>query len=131
MRLPPTPLLLAALLGLSQCKHKNPDPTPQPPPDPLAALPPETQTGAGTFGCLVNGKAYATVSPIKCRGDWQSVKTLFISADTNADGQYSGEYFGAGLLINGTQTLQNGQLFSLSMFKQPVSPKYPLLISLI
>ncbi|AMR28850.1 hypothetical protein A0257_18270 [Hymenobacter psoromatis] len=50
MRLPPTPLLLAALLGLSQCKKSNPDPVSQ--------LPPATQTGANTFGCLVNGQPW-------------------------------------------------------------------------
>lgn len=45
-----TALLLAALLGLSQCKKNDPDPVDQ--------LPPATQTGAGTFGCLVNGQAW-------------------------------------------------------------------------
>lgn len=53
MRLPPTPLLLAALLGLSQCKHKNPSPA-----KPEDQLPPATQTGAGTFGCLLNGQPW-------------------------------------------------------------------------
>ncbi len=48
MRLSPTPLLLAALLGLSQCKKSHP----------VSALPPETQTGANTFGCLVNGQPW-------------------------------------------------------------------------
>ena len=43
-------LLLAALLGLSQCQKKDPDPVDQ--------LPPATQTGAGTFGCLVNGQPW-------------------------------------------------------------------------
>ena len=43
-------LLLAALLGLSQCKKKDPDPVDQ--------LPPATQTGANTFGCLVNGQVW-------------------------------------------------------------------------
>ncbi len=46
---PPIPLLLAALL-LSQCKKKDPTPEEQ--------LPPATQTGTGTFGCLVNGQAW-------------------------------------------------------------------------
>jgi hypothetical protein len=50
MRLSPTLLLLAALLGLSQCKHANPAPVDQ--------LPPATQAGANTFGCLVNGQAW-------------------------------------------------------------------------
>ena len=44
------PLLLAALLGLSQCKKNDLNPVDQ--------LPPATQTGAGTFGCLVNGQAW-------------------------------------------------------------------------
>ncbi|WP_125932497.1 DUF6252 family protein [Hymenobacter glacialis] len=43
-------LLLAVLLGLSQCKKDDPDPVDQ--------LPPATQTGANTFGCLVNGQAW-------------------------------------------------------------------------
>jgi hypothetical protein len=49
-------LLLAALLGLSQCRQH--DPAPQPPASPLDQLPPATQTGQGTFGCLVNGQAW-------------------------------------------------------------------------
>ena len=49
-------LLLAALLGLNQCKSK--DPAPDPPQDPLAQLPTETQTGQRTFGCLVNGQPW-------------------------------------------------------------------------
>ena len=42
--------LLVALLGLSQCKQKGPTPEEQ--------LPPATQTGANTFGCLVNGQVW-------------------------------------------------------------------------
>ena len=53
MRLPPTLLLLAALLGLSQCKKSHPDPA-----KPEDQLPPATQTGANTFGCLVNGQPW-------------------------------------------------------------------------
>jgi len=54
MRLPPSPLLLlAALLGLSQCKKKDADPA-----KPEDQLPPATQTGAGTFGCLLNGQPW-------------------------------------------------------------------------
>jgi hypothetical protein len=39
---------LALLLLFTQCKKD----------DPISALPPETQTGAGTFGCLVNGQPW-------------------------------------------------------------------------
>ena len=46
-------LLYAALLTLTQCSQcKKNDPTP------LAQLPPATQTGANTFGCLVNGQVW-------------------------------------------------------------------------
>ena len=41
---------LSAMLGLSQCKHNDPAPVDQ--------LPPATQTGANTFGCLVNGQPW-------------------------------------------------------------------------
>ncbi|GAA3930570.1 DUF6252 family protein [Hymenobacter algoricola] len=46
-------VLYAALLLLTQCsKCKQDDPTPE------DQLPPATQTGANTFGCLVNGQLY-------------------------------------------------------------------------
>jgi len=54
MRLPSSALLLlAALLGLSQCRKKD-----APPAKPEDQLPPATQTGAGTFGCLLNGQPW-------------------------------------------------------------------------
>ena len=47
------------MLLLTQCsKCKRDDPAPQPPKDPTSLLPPETQTGAGTFGCLLNGQPW-------------------------------------------------------------------------
>ena len=44
-------LPLLALLALAQCKKKAD-------PDPVDQLPSATQTGANTFGCLVNGQAW-------------------------------------------------------------------------
>ena len=49
-------LMLAALLGLSQCR-KDPAPTP-PPVNQVDLLPSATQTGRRTFGCLVNGQPW-------------------------------------------------------------------------
>jgi len=46
-----TPCLLSLLLLLVSCKKEKEK-------DPLSQLPPETQTGANTFGCLVNGKVF-------------------------------------------------------------------------
>lgn len=48
-------LLLAAGL-LMQCRRTDPAPTL--PPSQLDLLPPATQTGQRTFGCLVNGQAW-------------------------------------------------------------------------
>ncbi|MBS1497296.1 MAG: hypothetical protein JSU03_02985 [Bacteroidetes bacterium] len=45
-------LLFTVSLTASKCKKdKTPD-------NPVEALPPETQTGANTFGCLINGKVF-------------------------------------------------------------------------
>ena len=41
-----------ALASLVQCHKSDPDPTP------ASQLPAATQTGANTFGCLVNGEAF-------------------------------------------------------------------------
>ena len=46
-------LMLAALLGLSQCKKSDPDPADQ--------LPLATQTGQSKVGCLVNGQPWVPV----------------------------------------------------------------------
>ena len=47
-------LLCLCLLLLTQCK----DPPPAPPQNPVSLLPPETQTGQRTFGCIVNGQVW-------------------------------------------------------------------------
>ena len=44
--------ILSFFLLLSGCSKDN-NPT-----DPLAKLPPETQTGANTFGCIINGQVF-------------------------------------------------------------------------
>ena len=114
------PLYLSLLL-LTQCsKCKLDNPTPLPPKDPLSVLPAETQTGANTFGCLVNGNAYATISPIKCRGDWQGARALGISGGANAGAVFGKELVSIGLLLNGN--LYSGQVFDLIPFKQPLAP---------
>jgi len=47
---------LLFFLSANSCKkHKDVDP--------LSQLPPETQTGANTFGCVVNGKAFLPKGP--------------------------------------------------------------------
>jgi hypothetical protein len=44
--------LIFVCLTASKCKKDKP------PVDPVSQLPPETQTGANTFGCLVDGKVF-------------------------------------------------------------------------
>ena len=44
--------ILSFFLLLSGCSKDNN------PADPLAKLPPETQTGANTFGCIINGQVF-------------------------------------------------------------------------
>ena len=44
-------LLFLTILSLLGCSKDDPKP-----PEPASLLPPETQTGANTFGCLINGK---------------------------------------------------------------------------
>ncbi|WP_019946386.1 hypothetical protein [Hymenobacter aerophilus] len=89
-------LLLAALLGLSQCKKKDAYPTRITPPP----LPAETTTGARTFGCLVNGKPFTASGINRVHGDWLTLNTLGISADT----KNSGEEATIGLLLTGILT---------------------------
>ena len=114
------PLYLSLLL-LTQCsKCKLDNPTPLPPKDPLSVLPAETQTGAGTLGCLVNGNAYATVSSVQCRGDWQGARALGISGGANAGAVFGQEEFSVGLLLDGK--LKSGESFDLVPFRQPLSP---------
>ena len=45
--------LFTILLTLSCCKNDDDNPT-----DPIDQLPPATQTGEQTFGCLINGEAF-------------------------------------------------------------------------
>ena len=46
-------LILIVLVLVFACKNDDDDNTPE-----IDKLPPATQTGAGTFGCLVNGEAF-------------------------------------------------------------------------
>lgn len=68
-------LLLFALLSIGGCNNDD-DNTPE-----IDKLPPATQTGAGTFGCLVNGEAFVETG------------TYFNCYYQNVDGEY---YFALG-----------------------------------
>ena len=51
-----TAILLLALLA--SCKKDTSAPKPDPLPYPLSELPPATQEGKGTFGCVINGEPW-------------------------------------------------------------------------
>ena len=80
------PLLALALL--TQCAGcKTNDPAPKPPATQLDLLPPETQTGQRTFGCLVNGQAWTPAgSPLSgpLFSSQYGVKHLSLVANRNA-----------------------------------------------
>ena len=64
--------LYASLLLLTQCSKCKDDPEPKNPED---ELPSATQTGANTFGCLVNGEAWTP------KGHSGTLPNFFISYD--------------------------------------------------
>ena len=104
--------LCLALLILTQCSHcKRNDPAPQPPKDPLSTLPPETQTGAGTVACLVNGKIFICPYPTSVRGDWQSLTRFSLGTGISLDGQQASQNITLITTMNGQ--LGNNQVFSL------------------
>lgn len=104
--------LYAALLLLTQCsKCKQADPVPDPPKDPLSLLPPETQTGAGTFGCLINGKAYVAPFATSARGDWQSPTKLGVSGTIYENGDSKKDQSSVSMGLNGQ--LLDKQTFAL------------------
>ncbi|MCU0441382.1 MAG: DUF6252 family protein [Bacteroidia bacterium] len=57
-------LITVCSFSLWSCKDKDPDPQPAPPSPNVKEeqLPPITTTGAGTFGCKVNGKVWVAKS---------------------------------------------------------------------
>jgi hypothetical protein len=110
-------LLALSLLGLilAQCKKRESDPVA---PNPLTLLPPETQTGAGTFGCLVNGKAYTAPYATSARGDWMSTTRLGISSSVTESDATKG--ISVLLALNGK--LDTNQQFTIISSASP----YPL-----
>lgn len=110
-------LCLATLTQCSQCKKDAP--TPQPPKDPLSLLPPETQSGTGNVGCLVNGKAFIGTSPTLVRGDWMSLTRFALSNGLNLNGESGAERINIPLIMEGQ--LRDNQIFSIISSATPFS----------
>ena len=98
-------LCLATLTQCSKCKRDDP----QPPKDPLSLLPPETQTGKGTCGCLVNGKAFIAPFTTSANGDWQSMTKLAVSSTMRLNGNDATQLFSFSMALN-------GRLFDMQKF---------------
>ncbi|TAG01447.1 MAG: hypothetical protein EAZ44_08455 [Cytophagia bacterium] len=69
------------LLIIASCKKKNQDAEP--------TLPPETQTGADTFGCILNGQVWTnsprgqgTLPPLECTPEGNGVLTIIARYST-------------------------------------------------
>jgi len=69
-----TAATLLALLTAAGCNEDDPSSK-----DPIDQLPPPTQEGKNTFGCLVNGEAWVTKTSIDASSFYQG-NILFISA---------------------------------------------------
>ena len=68
--------LLCSCISLKSCNLSDNDPKPK---TELEKLPPATQTGKSTFGCLVDGKAWVTETSVDARAFYQA-GILFITA---------------------------------------------------
>lgn len=119
MRLHPTSLLLLAAL-LTQCSKCKQDPSPARPED---QLPPATQTGAGTFGCLLNGQPWKP-SGFNGRPNLQAIYdptfnggSLDIKAYMYPTGAKQAQYIGFG----GDQINKPGT-YPLTAFGSPTPP---------
>jgi len=71
--------LLFFALSVFRCEDEKPKTE-------LEKLPPATQEGKGTFGCLVNGKAWVTQNRLSAQRD-QADSLLFITAGITKAGQ--------------------------------------------
>uniref|UniRef100_UPI0040470895 DUF6252 family protein n=1 Tax=Mariniflexile sp. TaxID=1979402 RepID=UPI0040470895 len=54
------------LMAVTNCKNEDDTPT-----SPIDQLPPATQTGKNTFGCLVNGKPFVVINTAKITAIYQ------------------------------------------------------------
>ena len=126
--------LLLGFFTFSQCKKKSTNP--------IDELPPETQTGANTFGCLVDGKAFkpggASLSGGSLQCNYQYLGNqvgggyFFVVKGTN---QSDAGVFSVSLFIDSLQIFQGNKLTlrsringnaSASYFKSPTNPYYEI-----
>jgi hypothetical protein len=106
-------LLYSAFLLLTQCsKCKNDDPTPKEP-----ELPAETQSGARTLGCKVNGEVFTTVSTTRVNAIWGCIDCFYIGADTQGANDA-----GFNMIISLSGANAEGAIFQLLPVSTPNPP---------
>jgi hypothetical protein len=66
--------ILLLFLTLASCSKDNNNPK-----DPIFSLPPETQTGANTFGVTINGKVYIPRDPTGTNWGGQQGKGMYLT----------------------------------------------------
>ncbi|MBC6700473.1 hypothetical protein [Hymenobacter sp. BT190] len=94
-------LLYSAFLLLTQCsKCKDNDPSPE------AQLPPATQTGANTFGCLVNGELFTPAGRV--------------GGTPNLSFEYDPTFNGGRLVVDAYRA-DNGQQQAILLISQPIT----------
>ncbi len=106
--------LLLICLTTSNCKkHKTTA-------DPVSQLPPETQVGANTFGCLVNGEVFLPKGPslnpiLQCAYQYlytNSSNGYFFQLSANAKGKKECELFSVSIGTNSLQIVE-GKTYEL------------------
>ncbi|MGB3181246.1 MAG: hypothetical protein WBB45_07635 [Cyclobacteriaceae bacterium] len=72
-------LLVAGLLAFTSCENDDPAP------DPLSLLPPATQSGAETWGAIINGEAAYSTSGYYSRIERRSASDMTLYLGTKED----------------------------------------------
>ena len=79
-------MMLVLLLTFFACKKSDPEPYTGPLPIDYTVLPPATQTGAGTFGCLVDGEVWVPRVPLGTV-TYRDISALISEKDGTGGGQ--------------------------------------------
>ena len=95
-------ITIAFLLSLSHCHRDQPKPKTE-----LEKLPAATQTGAYTFGCLVNGKAWIPQSSVDFSCDNEVNFALMAKVSTSTIKQSFGFYIANQMTTTGSYQLND------------------------
>ncbi len=109
-----TILLLLTLFTLSCCKNDDDTPT-----NPIDQLPPATQVGANTFGCLLDGQAFLPAygsNPLDCVYQFVSGGYHFALQGNRRDQNNNSTLIG--LSTNNLEIIEN-QTYQLYFLKLP------------